>query len=74
MPKVCAVTGKKTRFQKTSKRRGSPKKKGGVGLKKSGVHSRTISPISRKRPFGWTANPIECGCLPKPYASLTRRC
>ena len=33
MPKACAVTGKKTCFQKTSKRRGSPKKKGGVGLK-----------------------------------------
>ena len=31
MPKVCAITGKKTRFQKTSTRKGSAKKKGGVG-------------------------------------------
>ena len=49
MPKVCAVTGKKTRFHKTSKRKGSPKKAGGVGLKKSGVRSRTVKPNLQKK-------------------------
>ena len=34
MPKICALTGKKTRFQKTSKSKGSAKKKGGWGIKK----------------------------------------
>lgn len=49
MPKVCAITGKKTRFQKTSKRKGSAKKKGGVGLKKVGVHNRTVKPNLQKK-------------------------
>lgn len=42
MPKQCALTGKKTRFQITSRRKGSPKKRGGVGLKKVGVHKRAV--------------------------------
>ena len=49
MPKICAVTGKKTRFQKTSKRKGSPRKAGGVGLKKSGVRSRAVKPNLQKK-------------------------
>jgi large subunit ribosomal protein L28 len=49
MPRVCAITGKRTRMQKTSKRKGSPKKKGGVGLKQVGVHRRTIKPNLQKR-------------------------
>ena len=49
MPKVCAVTGKRTRMQKTSKRKGSAKKKGGVGLKQVGVHRRTVKPNLQKR-------------------------
>lgn len=49
MPKICAITGKKTRFQSTSKRKGSPKKRGGVGLKKAGVHSRTVKPNLQKK-------------------------
>ena len=40
MSKECAITGKKTRFIKTSTRKGSPKKRGGVGLKRDGVHKR----------------------------------
>lgn len=42
MPKQCVITGKKTRFQTSSKRKGSPKKRGGVGLKKVGVHKRAV--------------------------------
>ena len=49
MPKICALTGKKTRFQKTSKRKGSPRKAGGVGLKKSGVRSRAVKPNLQKK-------------------------
>lgn len=49
MPRVCAVTGKKTRTLQTSKRRGSAKKKGGVGLKKVGVHKRTQKPNLQKK-------------------------
>ena len=44
MPRVCAITGKKTVSQTTSKRKGSPKKRGGVGLKQVGVHKRTFKP------------------------------
>jgi large subunit ribosomal protein L28 len=44
MPRVCAITGKKTMSQTTSKRKGSPKRKGGVGLKQVGVHKRTFKP------------------------------
>ena len=49
MARVCAVTGKKTVSQTTSKRKGSPKKRGGVGLKQVGVHKRTIKPNLQKR-------------------------
>lgn len=49
MPRVCAVTGKKTRSIKTSKRKGSAKRKGGVGLKQVGVHKRQVKPNLQKR-------------------------
>ena len=49
MSKVCTITGKKTRYQKVSTRKGSPKKNGGVGLKKVGVHSRTVKPNLHKK-------------------------
>lgn len=49
MARVCAVTGKRTVSQTTSKRKGSPKKRGGVGLKQVGVHKRTIKPNLQKR-------------------------
>jgi len=44
MPRVCAITGKRTHSQTTSIRKGSPKKRGGVGLKQVGVHKRTFKP------------------------------
>ena len=53
MPRVCAVTGKKTRSIKTSKRKGSAKRKGGVGLKQVGVHKRQVKPNLQKRTI-WT--------------------
>ncbi len=49
MPRVCAVTGRKTTTRKTSKHKGSAKRKGGVGLKQVGVHKRTVKPNLQKR-------------------------
>ncbi|MDZ7800199.1 MAG: L28 family ribosomal protein [Trueperaceae bacterium] len=49
MPRVCAVTGKKTRSTQSSKRKGSPKKRGGVGVKQVGVHKRQVKPNLQKR-------------------------
>ncbi len=49
MARVCALTGRKTSHTTTSIRKGSPKKKGGVGLKKVGVHKRAIKPNLQKK-------------------------
>jgi large subunit ribosomal protein L28 len=49
MPKVCAITGKGTKHQTTSIRKGSPKRRGGVGLKQVGVHKRAIHANLQKR-------------------------
>jgi len=49
MPRVCAITGKKTRSTTTSKRKGSPKKRGGVGVKQVGVHKRQVKPNLQKK-------------------------
>lgn len=49
MAKECAITGKKVRHIKTSKRKGSAKRKGGVGLKQVGVHKRKVKPNLQKR-------------------------
>jgi len=49
MPRVCAVTGKRTHSTTTSLRKGSAKKKGGVGLKQVGVHKKTVKPNLQKR-------------------------
>ncbi len=49
MPRVCRLTGKRTRTLKTSVRSGSPKKRGGVGLKKTGVRKRTQKPNLQKK-------------------------
>lgn len=49
MPKQCFITGKRTRSVKTSLRSGSPKKRGGVGLKRTGVHKRTQKPNLQKK-------------------------
>lgn len=57
MPRVCAVTGKKTTSVRTSKRKGSAKKKGGVGLKKVGVRKRTVKPNLQKRTIWMDGKP-----------------
>jgi large subunit ribosomal protein L28 len=49
MPRVCAITGKRTHSQTTSIRKGSPKRKGGVGLKQVGVHKRTFKANLQKK-------------------------
>ena len=49
MPRTCFITGKKTRRVKTSQHSGSPKKRGGVGLKRTGVHKRTQKPNVQKK-------------------------
>ena len=49
MARVCAITGRKTRHSTTSIRKGSPKKRGGVGLKKVGVHKRSVKPNLHKK-------------------------
>ena len=49
MPKECYLTGTKTRRMRTSVRSGSPKKRGGVGLKKTGVRARTQKPNLQKK-------------------------
>ena len=53
MPRECAVTGRKTHSTTSSTRKGSPKKKGGVGVKQVGVHKRRIKPNLQKRTI-WT--------------------
>ena len=49
MPRQCFITGKRTRKVKTSVRSGSPKKRGGVGLKRTGVRKRTQKPNLQKK-------------------------
>ncbi|MDP3730212.1 MAG: 50S ribosomal protein L28 [Candidatus Omnitrophota bacterium] len=44
MSKVCLICGKKPVAGRTIKRRGLPKKKGGVGLKITGVNIRRFMP------------------------------
>ena len=48
MPRVCAVTGKKTRFGNKVARRGLAKAKGGVGIKTTGITRRTYKPNLQK--------------------------
>jgi ribosomal protein L28 len=43
------MTGKRTHSTTTSKRKGSPKRKGGVGVKQVGVHKRQIKPNLQKK-------------------------
>lgn len=49
MSKQCFITGKRTQRVTTSSRSGSPKKRGGVGLKRTGVHKRTQKPNLQKK-------------------------
>lgn len=70
MPRVCAITGKRTRMQKTSKRKGSAKKKGGVGLKQVGVHRRTVKPNLQKRTVWFDGKPKRVWLSAKALRSL----
>ena len=70
MSKVCAVTGKRTRFIKTSKRKGSPKKRGGVGLKRAGVHNRIQKPNLHKKPIWVDGRPQKVWLSTKALRSL----
>jgi len=50
MPRVCAISGKRTTVGRTYSRRGLAKKKGGVGKKITGKNPRTFKPnIQRVR-------------------------
>lgn len=49
MSKKCFITGNGTRRVTTSLRSGSPKKRGGAGLKRTGVHKRTQKPSLQKK-------------------------
>ena len=42
--RLCALPRKKNVSHNTSNRKGSPKRRGGVGLKQVGVHKRTFKP------------------------------
>lgn len=44
MPRVCALTGKKTSYGKTRTYRGQKIVKGGFGLKPTGITRRTFKP------------------------------
>lgn len=44
MPRVCDVTGKRTRFGNQITRRGKAKREGGVGKKTTGITRRTFRP------------------------------
>jgi len=44
MPRVCEITGKRTRFGNKVTRRGKAKAEGGVGKKTTGISRRTYKP------------------------------
>ena len=48
MPRVCAISGKKTHIGRHYTRRGLAKKKGGVGRKITGKTARTFKPNLQK--------------------------
>ena len=48
MPRVCAISGKKTTIGRQYTRRGLAKKKGGVGKKITGKTPRTFKPNIQK--------------------------
>lgn len=70
MPRVCALTGTKTRSTTTSKRKGSPKKRGGVGLKQVGVHKRQIKPNLQKKTLWVDGKPKRVWISAKALRSL----
>lgn len=70
MPRKCAVTGKKTRSITTSKRKGSAKRNGGVGLKQAGVHKRRVKPNLQKRTIWKDGKPQRVWLSTKALRSL----
>ena len=48
MSRVCYICGKKSLFGNVIQRRGMPKKKGGVGLKTTGISPRRFMPNLKK--------------------------
>lgn len=48
MPRVCAITGKKTTFGRSWVYRGQAIQKGGFGLKPTGITKRTFRPNLQK--------------------------
>ena len=70
MPKVCAITGKRTTTTKTVTRSGSPKKRGGVGLKRTGVHRRTKKPNLQKKTIWLEGKPQRVWLSAKAIKSL----
>jgi len=48
MPRVCAISGKRTRIGRQYTQRGLAKKKGGVGKKITGKSPRTFKPNIQK--------------------------
>lgn len=57
MAKRCHLTGKQTRYQRTSRRKGSPKRRGGVGLKQVGVRTRALRPNLVKKTIWQNGKP-----------------
>lgn len=49
MPRICAITGKKTSFGRTYSLRGIAKKKKGIGLKVTGITNRRFKPNLKKK-------------------------
>jgi len=49
MPRVCQVTGRRTRVGNSIARRGLAKPKGGIGLKTTGVTKRRFEPNLQKK-------------------------
>lgn len=70
MARVCAVTGRRTQTRKTSKYKGSAKRKGGVGLKQVGVHKRTVKPNLQKRTIWVDGKPQRVWLSAKAIRSL----
>jgi large subunit ribosomal protein L28 len=70
MPRKCFVTGKGTRSIKTSTRSGLAKAKGGVGLKRTGVHKRTQKPNLQKKTLWLDGKPQRVWLSTKALRSL----
>lgn len=70
MPRVCAITGRKTHSTTSSTRKGSPKKKGGVGVKQVGVHKRQIKPNLQKKTIWVDGKPHKVWLSTKAMRSL----